>query len=163
MIELNRKILVPVLALALLMLILPMSSVSAIKPVTMTLTGTFYVFDNPDGMKYMETGESGNLIIQFRDFSVEWTGDISGSGLLQENMLIKEGPYCDVGVGTHVLKDATIAGVGVGDLTIGLNKDSLQYFIKSGTGDLSSIRGKGAITPVSMSEYDYVFEVQINP
>ena len=136
--------------------------VSATKPVTMTLTGTYYVLGMGDS--YMvEAGESGITLWRWLNMPMLWIGDISGSGVNNGNSLIKEGPFADVGVGTFFLEDVTIDGVGTGDLTIGTYKDGLQCFIKSGSDDLRSIRGKGTATPVSMIEYDYEFEVQINP
>ena len=157
----KRKILV--LALAAAMLALPMSAVSASKPVTMTLTGTIYILDMGDSYA-VEAGISGNTIWKFRNVPVLWIGDISGSGVLDASELVKYPNFvCDVGAGSHFLEDVTIGGIGIGDLTLGFNKDALQFFIKSGSNDLRSIRGKGAITPVTMIEYTYQFEIQINP
>ena len=160
MIEVNKKLLV--IALAVAMLALPMSAVSATKPETMTLTGTYYVLGMGDS--YMvEAGESGITLWRWRNMPMLWTGDISGSGVNNGNSLIMEGPFADVGVGTFFLEDVTIDDVGTGDLTIGTYGDGLQGLIKSGSDDLRSIRGKGTFTPVDMFEFDYTFEVQINP
>jgi hypothetical protein len=147
--------------LFLAMLVMPIFAVSAKKPVTLTLTGTMISTGFGDSYT-VEAGISGNTLWKIRNMPVLWTGDISGSGFFHENMLVKEGPVCDVGAGTHFLEDVTTP-VGTGDLIIGCNKDTLQYFIKSGSDDLRSIRGKGTITPISMFEYEYEFEIQINP
>jgi hypothetical protein len=153
--------------LAVAMLTLPLSTVCAKKPVTMTLTGTMYILGMGDS--YMvEAGESGNVIWKFRNVPIQYVGEISGFGVCDASELVKEGPHCDVGVGTNSLEDVTLNDVetsftGTGDLTLGFNKDALQYFIRSGSDNLRSIRGKGTITPVSMIEYTYEFEVQINP
>ena len=148
--------------LAVAMLTLPLSTVCAKKPVTMTLTGTYFVRGMGDS--YMvEAGKSGITLWRWVNMPMLWTGDISGSGVNNGNSLIKEGPFADVGVGTFSLEDVTIDGVGTGDLTIGTYRDGLQGFIKSGSDDLRSIRGKGTFTPVDIFEFDYAFEVQINP
>ena len=157
----NRKfLLIAVACLALAMLALPISVVSATKPTTMTLSGTINVLGT--GI-ILPAGESSNVLLKFRDVPVVWTGDIAGSGVYNGNWLDKGGDLVlDVGVGTHVLEDVTIDGVGSGDLTIGQNH-VWNYFIKSGSGDLSSIRGKGTITMVNPVTYDYELEIQINP
>jgi hypothetical protein len=157
----KRKVLVIAVALmAVAMLALPISVVSATKPTTMTLSGKIYVLGTGS---IFPAGESGNVLLKFRDVPVLWTGDIAGSGVYNGNWLDKGGDLVlDVGVGTHVLEDVTIDGVGTGDLTIGQNH-VWNYFIKSGSGDLSSIRGKGTITMVNPVTYDYELEIQINP
>jgi hypothetical protein len=167
--EVNRKVLGIVFVLmAVAMLALSVSTAYATKPVTMTLTGTWSVQGLGDSYA-VEAGMSGNLIWKFRNVPVLWTGDISGSGIMDASELVTEetAPICFVGAGTHFLEDVTInvpdEFTGTGDLTIGFNKDALQYFIKSGSDDLRSIRGKGTITPVGMIEFDYQFEIQINP
>ena len=160
----KRKVLVIAVALmAVAMLALPISVVSATKPTTMTLSGTIYILGEGTGSIFV-AGESGNNLLKFRDVPVLWTGDIAGSGVYNANWLDKGGDMVvDVAVGTHVLEDVTIDGVGTGDLSIGHNHFGWDYFIKSGTGDLSSIRGKGTLTMVNPVEYDYELEVQINP
>jgi hypothetical protein len=157
----KRKVLVIAVALmAVAMIALPISVVSATKPTTMTLSGKIYVLGTGS---IFPAGESGNVLLKFRDVPVLWTGDIAGSGVYNGNWLDKGGDLVlDVGVGTHVLEDVTIDGVGTGDLTIGQNH-VWNYFIKSGSGDLSSIRGKGTITMVNPVTYDYELEIQINP
>jgi hypothetical protein len=163
--RMNKKVLVIVVALmAVAMLALPISVVSATKPTTMTLSGTIYILGEGTG-KIFVAGESGNNLLKFRDVPVLWTGDIAGSGVYNANWLDKVSGdmVVDVAVGTHVLEDAMVDGIGVGDLSIGHNKDGFEYFIKSGTGYLSSIRGKGTLTMVNPVTYDYELEVQINP
>jgi len=159
--EVKRKVLVIAVALMVVaMLALPISLVSATKPTTMTLSGTISVLGT--GSIFL-AGESGNVLLKFRDVPVLWTGDIAGSGVYNGNWLDKGGDMIlDVGVGTHALEDVTIDSVGTGDLTIGQNH-VWNYFIKSGSGDLSSIRGKGTITMVNPVTYDYELEIQINP
>ena len=166
----NRKVLgIAVVLITVAMLALPIYAVSATKPVTMTLTGTMYVLGLGDSYA-VEAGVSGNTIWKFRNVPVLWVGEISGSGVMDASELVKYPNFvCDVGAGTVSLEDVTIddnldtIDVYAGDLTLGFNKDALQYFIKSGSDGLRSIRGKGAITPVSMIEYAYEFEVEINP
>ena len=148
------------------MLLFPIYSVSATKPETITLTGTFYVMPDPQGTdgKFMVAGESGNILAKWRGVQVMWTGDIAGNGYYYGNWLIKpESTAADISVGTHFLEDATTIGVGTGNLAIGHNHDGLDYFVKSGSGDFSSIRGRGFITPIDAITYDYEIVIQINP
>lgn len=162
----NKKIVGFALSsIILAMLTISIYAVSATQPVTKTLTGTFTMGFNPEAIKYFDAGESGNTLTKIRGFPVVWEGDIAGSGYYYANMLSKlDNILSDVSVGTHYLEDVTITGIGVGDIAIGHNQGGLDYFIKSGSGDLSSIRGKGTITPLGfLGPYSYEFEVQINP
>ena len=170
MIEVNKKLLV--IAVAVAMLALPMSAVSATKPITLTLTGTFTVFPDPQGadMKIIEAGESGVTLMKIRELEVMWSGDITGSGHYDANWLIESGSMlADKSVGTHFLEDAAIYdidtdyNVGTGDLAIGHNHDGFDYTIKSGSDDFRSIRGKGMSWPIDMLNYGYEIVVQINP
>ena len=164
----NKKILgVFVSLLAVVMLALPMSVAYATKPETKTLTGTYYILGVGDGGPIF-AGESDNVLLKLRNVPCLWTGDISGSGIYNGNWLVKGGPLAEGGelvraIGHYVLEDAMVDGIGVGDLSIGHNMEGLDYFIKSGTGDLSSIRGKGTITPIDFVTYDYEIVIKINP
>lgn len=166
----NGKVLVVAVALmAVAMLAVPMSVAYATKPETRTLTGTFYILVGQGGStKTIMAGESDNVLLKHKDIPVLWTGDIAGSGVYSGEWLVKGGPIIQggelkVAIGHYVLEDAVVDGIGVGDLSIGHNKYGLDYLIKSGTGDLSSIRGKGTITPIDFITYDYEIVIQINP
>jgi hypothetical protein len=171
----NKKVLVIAVTLMVVaMLALLVSTVYAIKPETMTLSGSTYVIGSGTQRSF-DAGESGSELIKFKDLPVVFTGDIiagdlgtlTPGGVCDTNWLVKE-PLVDwVFTGTFTLQDATIAGIGTGDLKIGmLFKDGMsaaRWTIESGTGDLSSIRGRGTALQVGMYKYNYEFEVQINP
>ena len=160
--EVNKKVLGIVIALAAVVLALPISAAYAEKPtIELTLSGKYWMMDaNPDHMKVFTTGNSGNTMFKFRGFVSVWTGDIAGSGVYNGNWVSKS-PFEGTYTGCFILEDVTIAGVGSGDLRIGALGFDLR--IESGSGDLRSIRGKGTTTMVSMIEWDYELEIQINP
>jgi len=153
----NRKLLVVFVALmAVVMLATP---VFAEKPNTLTLTGTLFILGQGDGDE-IYAGESDNHLLKLRNSPDLWTGDISGSGIADGNWLIKGGSLA-VAVGTYYLEDVTVAGVGTGDLTLGYR--GLDLWVKSGSDDLRSIRGRGTVTPVTFIKYTYELVIQINP
>ena len=164
----NKKILgVFISLLAVAMLAVPMSVAYATKPETRTLTGTYYILGMGDGFEVF-AGESDNVLLKLRNVPCLWTGDIAGFGIYKGEWLVKGGPIVQggelvVAIGHYVLEDAVVDGIGVGDLSIGHNKYGLDYLIKSGSGDLRSIRGKGTITPIDFVTYDYEIVIQINP
>jgi hypothetical protein len=156
------------------MLALPMSAAHATKPTTMTLTGTYFI-TGPGDSYSSAAGKSDNYYMKTRNAPCLWTGDISGNSINHGNWLSKGGPILGgelaVTVMTFKFEDVTINDVGetgfvgTGDLTIGFSRSSEmeRVHIKSGTGDLRSIRGEGTITKVNLITYNYEFEVQINP
>jgi hypothetical protein len=172
----KRKVLVIAVALmAVAMLAVPMFSAHATKPVTMTLTGIYYIVGG-GSMEVIEAGQSGNVLFKIKDLGCVWTGDITAGslgtwpdptvppvpgGVYNGQWLVKptgEGAF----PGRLILEDVTIAGIGTGDLTLGAKQDKL--WIESGTGDLSSIRGKGTQTEIAgIVVLGYTLEVQINP
>jgi len=172
----NKKVLViAVVLMAVAILALPISVVSATKPLTMTLTGIYYMVGG-GSMKVFDAGQSGNLIFKIKDLGCVWTGDITAGdigtwpdptvppvlgGVYNGYWLVRptgEGAF----PGRFILEDVTIAGVGTGDLTLGSKQEKL--WIESGTGDLSSIRGKGTQTEIAgIVVLGYTLEVQINP
>jgi hypothetical protein len=146
------------------MLALPMSAAFAKKPITLTLTGKYYMMDSdPDHMKTFPAGKSSNQMIKFRDFESVFVGDITGSGVFHSNW--KMNPPKGVFTGFFALKDVTIdvpgEFTGTGDLRIGAFEE--RWTIESGSGDFRSIRGKGTTWPTSMVEWNYELEIQINP
>jgi hypothetical protein len=165
----NKKAGIFIVLLVVATLALPVSVASATKPETKTLTGTFVTPFDPSKVIIITAGDSGNGAWKFRDAPVIWSGDMSaGSGVYNGNWLTKGGPLGLGGetvltTGTYVLTDVTIDGIdGTGDLTLGQNGGHL--FVKSGSGDLRSIRGTGTITAGAvMFTYNYELEIQINP
>ena len=147
-------------------LALSVSFASATKPETKSLTGTFYTPPSEDTMAIITAGESNNAAWKFRDAPVTWTGGIAGIGVYNGNWLSKGGTLAEGGeivltTGTYVLTGVTIDGIGTGDLTLGQNGGHL--FVKSGSGDLKSIRGTGTITDTNIVVHNYELEIQINP
>ncbi len=139
------------------------STVSATKSETVTLTGKIFVLGLGNTIE-SDPGNSGNEIVKIRDMPVMWTGDITSKGFLFGNRLdIGDDEIIDVLVGTHVLKNALVDGVGTGDLTIGVHNEGNDLFIKSGSGDLRSIRVTGTATQISPNAYNYEIVIQINP
>jgi len=149
------------------MLALPMSIAFAKKPITLTITGKYYMMDpNPEHMKTFIRGNSDNTMIKFRDFVSVFDGDITGSGIYQANW--KFNPSHPTFVGFFDLEDVTIdiegEFTGTGDLRIGTFHE--KWIIESGSGAFRSIRGTGTTWPTNppdMSDWSYVLEVQINP
>ena len=147
-------------------LALSVSFASATKPETKSLTGTFYTPPSEDTMAIITAGESNNGAWKFRDAPVTWTGGIAGIGVYNGNWLSKGGTLAEGGeivltTGTYVLTGVTIDGIGTGDLTLGQSGGHL--FVKSGSGDLKSIRGTGTIIDINMGVHNYELEIQINP
>jgi hypothetical protein len=162
--KMNKKVGIFAVLLVAATLALPISFASATKPQTKILTGTYVTPFDPTKVTIIPAGDSGNAAWKFRDAPVIWLGDIAGSGVYNGNWLTKGGPLAYGGeivltTGTYVLTDVIIDGIGNGDLTLGQNGGHL--FVKSGSGDLSSIRGTGTIT--GGGPYAYELEIQINP
>jgi hypothetical protein len=155
------------------MLALPMSTVSATKPETMTLTGTktltgdvdvrSIVAGKPPTFNYIELAKNGGG---------DWTGDIEGFALYSGLALYKaNGEF--MWIGRWVFEEATIAGrtggLRIGTMTKGnynTGGAETKLWIESGTGELSSIRGKGTEVPpdpYDLTVWDYTFEILINP
>jgi len=148
---------------AVAMLTLSISTAYATKPETMTLTGKVYVLGLGNSVEF-NPGNSDNEVVKIRDVPVKWTGDITAGGFLFANRLDNgDDEIIDVFVGTHYLKDAYVRGVGIGDLAIGVNHEGSDNFIKSGSGDLRSIRGIGTNTQINSFTYAYEIVIQINP
>ena len=153
----KRAVLVIVAAfMAVAMLATP---VFAESPNTLTLTGTLVIAGQGDNYAIV-AGKSDNILPKLRNGPDLWTGDISGSGIADGNWLIRGGSLA-LAVGTYYLEDVTVAGVGTGDLTLGYS--GLDLWVKSGSDDLRSIRGKGTVTPVTFIKYTYELVIQINP
>jgi hypothetical protein len=109
-------------------------------------------------------GDSDNTMFKFRDFVSVFDGDITCSGVYHANW--KMNPYHPTFTGFFDLEDVTIdivsVFIGTKDLRIGTLEE--KWTIESGSGDFRSIRGTGTRWPAgSMSEWEYVLEVQINP
>ena len=162
----NKKAGIFIVLLVVATLALPVSVASATKPETKTLIGTFGTPFDPSKVTIITAGDSGNAAWKFRDAPVVWTGEMSAaSGVYNGNWLTKGGLLGQGGetvltTGTYALTDVTIDGIGTGDLTLGQNGGHL--FVKSGSGDLTSIRGTGTITAAGMFTYNYELEIQIN-
>jgi hypothetical protein len=175
-IGLNRKILGTVALMAVAMLMLPLSAVSAKKPEpnTMPLEGNFYILIGLSPAREFPAGESGHRIYKWRDLPAVIDGDIVAGELKTPIPTSTPGGYWDgnwviynVGtgdqvvstVGVCVFEDAEIDGIGTGDLKIFAKDETLR--IISGTGDFKGLKGTGTFDKVSAWIYSYTLEVQI--
>jgi len=151
------------------MLALPMSAVYATKPEpipltgTKTLTGDAVIRDIFAGTNLIELAKNGGG---------DWTGDIEGHALYSGLALYKpNGEF--MWVGRWVFEEATIdgrtGGLRIGSMTKGnylTGEGETKLWIESGTGELSSIRGKGTEVPAppyDFTVWDYTFDILINP
>ena len=171
----NKKVLV--IAIALAMLALPLSAVSATKPETITLTGTLTLLgdvtirDVYAGKKPVQPF-AYNYLAKSTDGGGAFTGGIEGIGLYSGSALYHRSAKF-LYVGSWVFEEVTVAGrtgslrlasKSTGDFVIG--EIQTELWIESGTGELSSIRGRGTATPDGpwyslVSNYE--IEIQINP
>jgi hypothetical protein len=172
----NRTVLVIAVALmAVAMLATPVMATKP-EPDTMTLEGTFYILIGLSPARVFPAGDSGNQIWKWRDLPVVWEGGIVAGELKTPPPTSTPGGYCDgnwvifdVGtpdqvvstVGITILEDATITGIGTGDLKI-FGKDETLRII-SGTGDFKGIKGTGTFDKVTAWSYSYTLVVQVNP
>jgi hypothetical protein len=142
-IEVKKKILGFAFAFVFLaMLTIP---VFAEKP---TLTYTLTASHVPTGPGYMDivfAGESGNSIFILKDWLCVFTGDITGVGYYTGIVLDKSGVMFN-SLGYWTFDEVTLEGVGTGGLRIGCRNTDI--WIESGSGELSSIRGRGTALPV---------------
>jgi hypothetical protein len=158
---LNRKALVFfVILIAVAILALPMSAVSAIKPEEITLTGQ-HMPGIGGTVKILDAGESENTLVKLKDAPDTWIGGITGIAYFSGNWLFDAtGPKTMVGY--WVFEEVTISNVGTGDLRIGVNGGEL--WIESGSGELKGVTGSGTVTTVvPMALYNYEVVLQYHP
>ena len=146
-----------VFLIAVAILALPMSAVSAIKPEEITLTGQ-HMPGIGGTAKMLTAGESSNTLVKLKDAPDTWSGGITGIGYFSGNWLFDSaGPKTMVGYWTF--EEVTITNVGTGDLRIGTNGGDL--WIESGSGELKGVTGRGtATTVVPMVMYNYEIVLQ---
>ena len=109
-----------------------------------TLTYTLTASSVPTGPGYMDivfAGESGNSIFILKDWLCVFTGDITGVGYFTGIVLDKSGAPMFNALGYWTFDEVTLEGVGTGGLRIGCRNTDI--WIESGSGELSSIRGRG--------------------
>jgi hypothetical protein len=166
-----------IIALVVAILALPMFAVSAKKTEpTTTLTGTFWILPGLSPARSFPAGESGHQILKWRNLPGIWEGDIvAGERKMPLNTSIP-GSY---GMGNWVIfniggadeevstvnmvtvEDASVAGIGSGDLKIFLKDEEMR--IISGTGDLKGIKGTGTFDPITPISYSYELMIQMSP
>ena len=113
-----------------------------------TLTYTLTASSVPTGPGYMDivfAGKSGNSIYILKDWLCVFSGDIEGVGYYTGTVLDKSGVMFN-SVGYWTFDEVTLEGVGTGGLRIGCGKGG-DIWIESGSGELSSIRGRGTALP----------------
>jgi len=158
--EVNKKVLVIVLALAAAMLALPISVVSATKPIP--VEGTFF----PTGIPSIEMRQAGNSDNIIFDVSgpQTWTGSIVGSGSGEGRWVVHKASDPDSGHATtrNVLTLDVVFDGKAGTLTI--IGDQGNWRIISGTGELANLRGQGTtFVIVDMLLMGYEGQVHFDP
>ena len=104
-----------------------------------TLTASM-VPTGPGYMEWMFAGKSGNSFFIAKDWVCVFSGQIIGVGYYTGRVLDKPNGE-SLFIGYWTFDEVTLVGVGTGGLRIGcINVD---IWIESGSGELSSIRGRG--------------------
>jgi hypothetical protein len=160
---LNKKVLV--LALAVAMLALPLSAVSATAPTTV-ITATLTMSGNP--LDYVENrylGKTGGWIATFTDAPLTITGDIIGDGVYNGVWLMKPidvFPFGELSAsnGWYTM-DVEVNGAS-GTLTIRLPGNG-KLIIVDGTGGLENLRGTGTMEMIDMLNYLLTFNAHWDP
>jgi len=146
------------------------------EPTTSTLTGTFWILPGLSPPRGFPAGESGHVIMKWRDLPCIMEGDIVAGERKVPIPTSIPGGYCDGNwvifnngtedeevstVNIIVLEGAAVTGIGTGDLKIFAKDETLR--IISGTGALKGIKGTGTFDYITPISYSYEAVVQINP
>jgi hypothetical protein len=168
--EMNRKVLVIAVALmAVAMIALPISAVSATKP--MPVSGTFTMF--PGVISENNAGNSDNSIWTFEDLPVIFDGGIIGTGSYDGRWVVHN--YDDplalwVNSKGHYEIEATVDGKS-GTLYIEAGSNSghpttlkpAKWRIIGGTGELANLHGQGTFIGETIFLYVYTGQVHFDP
>jgi hypothetical protein len=161
--EVKRKVFV--IALAVVMLALPIASALATKPTTV-ITATLTMSGNP--LDYVENrylGKTGGWIATFTDAPFTITGDIIGDGVYDGMWLMKPidvFPFGELSAsnGWYIM-DVEVNGAS-GTLTIRLPGNG-KLIIVDGTGELENLRGTATMEMIDMLNYLLTFNVHWDP
>jgi hypothetical protein len=161
----KKKVLVVALALA--MLALPMSAVSATKPDKFVEVGGEVLAMGPPSMEIMPAGKSDNLIMDVLVTHM-WEGGISGTGTVEVQWIMHNSDDPEntwVNVLGLITLTGEVAGL-PGTVTIKFSSVSNtkgHWRIIGGTGELANVQGQGTLTPISQMLIEYEGVVHFNP
>ena len=160
----NRRILMIVLALAVVLLATPYIGMVHAKPPT-PVSGTIEFTSVVPAGPPKVAGKSDNRIVMFNIIEV-WSGDIEGTGTAEAKWIVHNAPLTnpDAWVNAHAIisfSDVTVLGMS-GSLTIKLSLSGTegQWTIMEGTGGLANVHGEGAASTVTMM---YTGQVHFDP
>jgi hypothetical protein len=156
----NKKVLV--LALAVAMLALPLSAVSATKP--MPVAGQFFPTAEP-GLSPSFAGKSANNFLTITEGYQMWTGSFEGTANSHALWIIHkagdpEAPGWHITVARAVFELDIVFDGKEGTLT--LKAESGNWRIMSGTGELANLRGQGKLTVINAELMMFGYEGQVH-
>ena len=165
----NKKILLTVLALAVVLLATPYISMAHAKPPT-TVNG--FITTGPEVSVMANRGKSDNAVLTFTPFIETWQGDISGavSGVSVWEFHGNPVTSTDWTINIHekfTFSDAMYDGKS-GTLSMELNLVASitggtgHWTIIGGTGELANLHGHGTIS-LSTFPYPYTGQVHFSP
>jgi hypothetical protein len=164
--ELKRKILLTVLALALVLLATPYIGNAYAKPpeaVAGEIVLTSVVLSEPP----RPAGESDNTILRL-DILEEWSGDIEGTATTEASWIVHNSPYTNPDAWVNVHAIITFSDVTVldrsGTLTIKIDVEGTEahWTIMGGTGELANVRGQGKGS-IATEPFTYTGLVHFDP
>jgi hypothetical protein len=155
----NKKVLgVFVSLFVVAMLTLPMSTVYAKNtPKFIDVNGQIIILGG-GSQEFTPAGNSGNVILVISGNTVQWTGDIAGSGSADGHFLLHKGGS---GTATNIHTVNAVVDGKSGTLTIITvqAKNQTNWIILSGTGDLANLHGRGTWAPnlITPFPFDYFY------
>jgi len=169
----NRKILLTVLALSVVLLATPYIGMVHAKPST-TVSGTITVI--PSGFPSEEKPAGSNNMIWTIAITEQWSGDIGGIGGTDESIWVwhhsfppNVGPDFTINIHEKLtFPDVTVLGSYSGSMTmevvlkVDITGLSGHWTILSGTDGLANLHGQGTISGPT-SPYSYTGQVHFGP
>jgi hypothetical protein len=170
-IEMNRKVLLIVLTLAVVLLATPYIGMAHAKPST-TVSGTIAVLS---GFPTIKPVGGANNEIWIMDLAEEWFGDIAGVGVTPESIWVWHhsfppmiGPDYTINIHEKLtFHDAMVLGES-GDLFMevilkaDITGGSGHWTILGGTEGLANLHGQGTLS-LSTTPYSYTGQVHFDP
>ena len=169
-----KKIILTMVAgiLAISMILTPLVVANPVAPMTLSGTKIATGITGPDGyFKYIIAGMSGVTQIKMKDAFDVFSGGIEGTGHYFGSWWLKMSPLGEF-EGIHINGYWIFEGVTIDDVTytgtLRIGQNGEELWIESGTGDLSSIRGRGTATYIlpeiyQYSVFTYEMDIYINP
>ena len=167
----NRKVLVTVLGLVVVLLATPfIGMVYATPPISVSGTQTLNSF-TPLGPP-VPTGNGGNALLTAL-VDVTWVGDIDGHTVYEGKLMLHNfvppagGPDTTVNIHERIFFQTVNVLGKVGSLTLNVNlggsKGVFRWNVLSGTGELANLHGNGVYYQTGLSTYAYEGEVHFDP